>query len=439
MTQPAASRPLGKVVTVNTADVGGGAERIAWTCFQGYRRHGLESWLVVGDKKSSDPHVLPFFLSPHIDYRPHAGWRSRLLLALLKRLDRIVGLEDFRHPYSRYLPEITGSRPDVIHLHNLHGGFFDLRVLPRLSRQIPVCLTLHDSWCLTGHCAYPFGCTRWRSGCGACPHLDTPPALPRDGTRWNWLRKRHIFRRACLRVATSSNWLLRRAQQSVLGPAILESRIIPCGIDLGAFRPGPRREARHVLGIPPDVHLLLFVAHQARSSPFKDYPTLRAAAARLAGAIADREVHLYCVGESAPDERAGRALVRHVPFEASPPRLARYYQAADVYLHAARAEAFGMVIAEALACGLPVVATDVDGIAEVFADQREGFLVPPGDPVPLAEAAAKLLREPGLAAAMGQKGVERARKQNDQEAMVAVYIEWFREVLERQGASAPAA
>jgi glycosyltransferase involved in cell wall biosynthesis len=427
MTQQA--RSLGKVITVNTSDVGGGAERMAWTLFKGFEARGLESWLVVGDKKTDDPRVMPFYLSPHINYGPYGRPWSQPLLRWRKRLDRALGLEDFRHPYSKYLPTITGPRPDVVHCHNLHGGFFDLRVLPRLCRQVPVWLTLHDCWCLTGHCAYPFDCPRWQSGCGACPYLDTPPALARDGTRRNWWRKKGIFERCRLHVAAGSRWLLQRAAQSVLAPAIVESRLIPYGIDLGVYRPAPQAAARRQLGIPLDVHMALFAAHAARSNPFKDYATMRAALARLAGGLSDRDIHFYCVGEAAADERLGRLLIHHIPYQA-PERLALYYQAADVYVHAAREEVFGIVIAEAMACGIPVVATAVGGIPEVFVDQQQGLLVPPGDPEQMAQAVAKLLQEPGLRRQLGQQAAKHARSRYNQNTMIDAYLGWFSEGIQ---------
>ena len=112
------------------------------------------------------------------------------------------------------------SGPSVIHCHNLHSGYFDLRALPWLSRVAPVVLTLHDAWLLSGHCAHSFGCDRWKNGCGACPDLSIPPAIAKDGTAANWKRKRRIFERSQLYVVTPSQWMMDRAQQSILAPAI---------------------------------------------------------------------------------------------------------------------------------------------------------------------------------------------------------------------------
>src|SRR5262249_24448165 len=150
-----------------------------------------------------------FHESPHVDYtRQHPLRRARLRLR--RRIDPWLGLEDFNHPYTRHLAELSGRRPDVLLCNNLHGGYFDLRQLPWLSMRLPVVLRLADSWAFTGHCAVPGQCDRWRTGCGRCPDLATPPAVSRDATRFNWQRKRWILARSRVHVAAPSRWLMDR-------------------------------------------------------------------------------------------------------------------------------------------------------------------------------------------------------------------------------------
>lgn len=424
-------RPL-KIVTVNTADRGGGAERRAWCLFKGFQARGVDSWMVVGQKQSADDRVIPFYESPYFDYRPYDKARIRIEQACRKWLTTTLGREDFDFLYSKHLLELTGSPPDLVHCQNLHGGYFDLRVLADLSHHVPVFLTLHDCWSFTGHCAHSFDCERWQTGCGSCPYLASPPAVGRDSTRWNWRRKREIYARCRFHVAAASNWLLQRARKSILAPAIIDSRVITPGVDLTVFKPAPRAEARHHLGIPQDAAVVLFVANHGRSNPFKDYATMRAAMAQLATEPGLRNLHLYCIGEEAPDEHHGRLLIRHLPYQSSAEQLARYYQAADLYLHAARAEVFGLVIAEAMACALPVVATAVGGIPEAFTHQVHGLLVPPGAATPMADAVGLLLREPAFRHRLGEQAAAHARKHHDQETMVDAYLSWFAGGMRRQ-------
>ncbi|MDX6669182.1 MAG: hypothetical protein QOK04_2562, partial [Solirubrobacteraceae bacterium] len=158
---PPGSTRLGKVVIVNTADRGGGAERAAMLTLEGFEALGTETWLAVGAKHTDHRGVVPFHLSPHVDYSSHAAFRRRSALQVRRLIGSRLGLEDFDHPYSRYLLQLTGSTPDLVLCHNLHGGFFDLRSLPQLTHRIPVVLRLSDSWLFSGHCACPRGCARW--------------------------------------------------------------------------------------------------------------------------------------------------------------------------------------------------------------------------------------------------------------------------------------
>ncbi|MCZ7547074.1 MAG: glycosyltransferase [Anaerolineae bacterium] len=241
-------------------------------------------------------------------------------------------------PGTRRLLQLPPQKPDIVHAHNLHGDYFDLRALPWLSEQTPVVLTLHDAWLLSGHCAHAFACTRWETGCGQCPDLTIPPAIARDATAFNWRRKRRVYARSRLYVATPSRWLMDRVARSMLAPAIAEARVIPNGVDLTVFAPADRRAARAALGLPPDDTTLLFMAQP--ENPWKDHATLRAALPRIAERLRGAAVRFVALGMDAPAEQIGAAALTYAPFTRDPATLARYYQAADVYMHATKADTF---------------------------------------------------------------------------------------------------
>jgi len=172
--------------------------------------------------------------------------------------DLVRGREDFRFPGSRAVLDHAASA-NVTHLHNLHGGYFDLRLLPALSAQTPTVITLHDEWTFTGHCALTLGCDRWRDACGSCPHLDVYPRLRRDGTAFNLMRKRQIWAASRLHVVAPTQWLLERAQASILQHAAVDWHVVSNGVDLDVFCPGDREEARVALGIPTNAVVVVFV------------------------------------------------------------------------------------------------------------------------------------------------------------------------------------
>ena len=441
------------IVQVNTADKAGGAESVSWQLFRAYRRLGHRSSLVVGLNRSGDADVVEL---THDALR--TAWSQRCTAATarvgsalkplrgVQRLQTAVrllvgqpqrwwhrnrGREDFDFPGTWRIASALAARPDILHCHNLHGGwleeggYFDLAALPSLSRMFPVVLTLHDAWLLSGHCAHSFECERWKSGCGLCPDLTIYPAVSRDATAYNWHRKQRIFARTRLFVATPSRWLMDKVDESMLRPACVEQRVIPNGVDLSIFTAADRRQARSALGLPQDAKILLFASNGIKDNPWKDYQTMRSALARIAGMMSDCPLLFIALGDAGAEEAIGKARIRFVAHQQSPFTVASYYQAADVYVHAAKADTFPSTVVEAAACGLPAVATAVGGIPEQVVDGRTGFLVPPRDAVAMAKQVVRLLEQEGLRLLMVEESRRLARERFDLNQQVRAYLDWY--------------
>jgi glycosyltransferase involved in cell wall biosynthesis len=437
-----------RILQVSSADQLGGAEKVAYDLFKSYEARGHVAHLAVGRKTLNDPNVLAL---NHTAARPAWAryWRARQLALCQQKIHvapvlagwladaaepraawgRWQGLENFDFPASSQLLGLPPQRPELLHLHNLHGEYFDLRVLPELSRQLPTILTLHDEWLFTGHCAYTFGSDRWKHGCQQCPDLAIYPPLKRDTTAQNWQRKKAILARSRVYVAAPSRWLLDEVAESILQPAVIEARLIPNGIDLGVFKPGAQAAARQALGLPHDADIALFVGSSTRSNHFKDYATIERAMELLAARPRARELVMVCLGEAAEHVRRGAVTLWFAGFEKDAARVALYYQAADVYLHAARAEAFGCTIAEAMACQTPVLATAVGGIPELIRDGETGWLVPAGDAAAIAERLPQLLADRAQLRVVGERASVYARAHFDLERQVTQYLDWYQEIL----------
>jgi glycosyltransferase involved in cell wall biosynthesis len=442
-----------RILQVSTADIRGGAEKIAWNLFTKYRERGYDSCLAVGEKRSNDPDVLilpnqemrgrwyHFFRRLASRYQKiEAGICRETLISRLagglaepgRRLEYHLGMEDFRFPASSSLLTLNRNRPDILHAHNLHGAYFDLRMLPSLSQQVPMVITLHDAWLLSGHCAHSFDCENWKSGCGKCPDLTIYPAVQRDATHYNWLRKKKIYSQSHLYVATPSNWLMSKIEQSMLAPAIVEARVIPNGVDLSIFHPAERHEIREKLGIRSDVQVLLAMGVQIRENIWKDYHTLRLAVANLAERLEGQDILLLALGEEAPVERIGQVEIRFIPYQEDSRAVARFCQASDIYVHSARTDTFPTGVIEALACGTPVVATATGGIPEQIEDSQNGYLTSPGDAAGMANRIMQLLSDHALRQAMGAWAAERAGQKFNLDRQADTYLDWYEEVLEAQ-------
>ena len=430
-----------RILTVSTTDIAGGAERIAWNLFEEYRRRGLQSNLAVGYRKLDDPDV--FALGNHEKRGPwfklvsSAGATlnnpklkriSQALAEPVRTADQLAGLEDFNFPGTWNLLKLTPQPPSIVHCHNLHGDYFDLRVLPWLSHQVPVVISMHDAWLLSGHCAHSFECERWKTGCGECPDLTIYPAIRRDATARNWRRKQRLFAKSRLYVTTPCEWLMNKVKASMMAPAVRESRIIPYGIDTSIFHPGDKLAARAALGLPEKSHIVLFAAHRIRTNIWKDYETMRAAVGRVASELKDQSLTFVALGEDAPAEQLGTAEIRFFPFRREVSDVARFYQAADVYLHGARADTFPNAVLEALACGTPVVATAVGGIPEQIDEGRTGFLVPPADAAAMATRIVQALdRETNQR--MSVAAAEDAAQRFVLDRYVEDHLRWYKDIL----------
>ena len=441
------------ILQVNSVDSGGGAAKVAWDLFQAYRQKGHQSWLVAGSKLTSDPFVreldhdsyrsgLPGRLAkiwkPFRKFEPEwPGLRllhRRMLLAVdyTRIKNRLMGIDDFEFPGTAHLLNLTQDRPEVIQFHNLHGDYFDLRELATISHRVPVILTLHDAWLLSGHCSHSFACERWKTGCGECPDLTIPPPIRRDATAFNWQRKREIFSKSRLYLVTPSRWLMQKAEQSILTPAVVETKIIPNGVDLSVFQPADKGTARASFGIQQDAKVILFAAVTVLQNVFKDFQTMRLAIARVAEHLKSKKIIFIVLGEYAPPERIGQAEIRFIPYQTDPKVVAHYYQVTDIYIHAAHVDTFPTTILESLACGIPVVATAVGGIPEQIVDGETGFLVPPGDAQAMAARIEQILSNNDLYQQMGRAAVDSAQRRFDLERAAEDYLNWYEDIIGRK-------
>ncbi len=202
--------------------------------------------------------------------------------------------------------------------------------------------------------------------------------------------------------------------------------------------------ARAAIAPLPAEHDALFakpvVLMVGRLEEQKGYPHLIQAHARLLEAGIDH--NLVIIGEGSlhfklldlADQLSVADSVHFLQFQANP---YRYMARATVFALSSEFEGFGLVLAEALMCGVPVVATDcLSGPSEVLEGGKYGLLVPPKDPVALADALQRLLMDSGLRTEFAERGLIRAR-QFDQSSVGHRWQNLLMQVAERRVVSDP--
>ncbi len=270
--------------------------------------------------------------------------------------------------YRRARAALAAVRPDVVHVHEPLTP--SVSMYAALAASAPVVATVHA-------------------------YLDRSVAMELAAPVL-----RRIWNRVAVGVAVSeaAASFLHRA----LPDAALE--IVPNGVDVGAFA------AAEPLEDLPAGRRILWVN---RLDPQKGFPVAVAAFSKVLADVPDAV--LIVVGDGRDREALGlltEPARARVTMRGTLPNegIAAHHAACEVFAApAVGQESFGIVLVEAMAAGLPVVATDIPGYREVVTEGVEGLLVPPRDPEALAAALVRVLREPDLASRLGEAGRRRAR------------------------------
>ncbi len=197
--------------------------------------------------------------------------------------------------------------------------------------------------------------------------------------------------------------------------------VIPPGVDVSHFYPIPADEARMFIGLKPDDRMILFVG---RIEPLKGVDTLLEAMSCLK-VKEPRKVHLAIIGgEPDADSETMTAemtrlmnlcevlgLDQSVVFlgKRDQDKLPYYYSAAEVVVMPSHYESFGMVALEAMACGTPVIASEVGGLAYLVRDGETGFTIPAEEPETLCDKLSWLLNDRELHAKMSAQAADYAK------------------------------
>lgn len=280
----------------------------------------------------------------------------------------------------RFIRKVKLIKPDVIHLHNIHGYYLNIEALFRYlaKANIPVVWTLHDCWSFTGHCTHfeNQGCYKWKTECGDCPLLMAQyKSRIVDRSCKNFRIKKSLYANVKnMTITPVSYWLGNLVKDSILKGH--EIRVINNGIDLNVFKPTVNN-IRQQLGIPAEKKMILGVVASGFNSE----------KGRMEFEALSRldDVQVVLVGLS-KKERLG--LSKKIICKSrtnSQQELAKYYSAADVFVNPTYNDTFPTTNIESLACGTPVVTYKTGGSPEII-DESTGLVVERGDVVAMIES-----------------------------------------------------
>lgn len=322
----------------------------------------------------------------------------------------------------KYIDEI---KPSVVHLRVLHCLTLDFGALFGYlsAKKIPVVITLHDLWFMTGLCPFytEIGCDKWKNGCGKCPALvinNKKPLFDKTAKMW-YNKKKWIESIDRLAVVGVSEWAENEARKSLLKNAEIITHVYNW-IDGGVFYPrdNAAEKIREKYNIISEKIILAVSTYWT----FGDRKGLDYYLA-LADVLGDDSVIMLVGNFTSP--------VNHPKIIAVPPvtdadSLAEYYSAADVYLNLSSEESFGKAAAEAVSCGTPVIAYDSTANREIV--PKNGGVVIKSREIPeiTAALAEVFARDKSL---YNETCVAFARENFDKNTNIEKYIEIYRRLL----------
>lgn len=407
-----------RIVHIGTADNRGGAARAAFQLHEGLRRLGHDSRMLVGQRFEQRTEI------ERIGFPKTLG--GRILNRLILELETRTGLQYLIQPHRRaFLSHRFLVSTDIIHLHNLHGNFFPITILPRLSKISPMVWTLHDTWSMTGHCAYNYDCDRWMIGCGKCPILSEHPKISVDTTALLWRVKDYLYRRSNICVVAPSRWLTTMARTSpLLGR--FDTQCIPYGIDTQGFHPVDRATARVRLGLPVDALVTMIILLPEDKRKGREY--FIHALHKLKSGL---KPWLLVVGSRGLLNGIPQGIpVHEVGYVETTEVMNLCYSAADVFVLPTLADNLPLSLLEALAAGTPSVAFNTGGVSDIVRHKDTGYLANYKDSDDLALGIEMILTDDGLRAAMRLRCREVAVAEYSLDLQARRFEDLYRKVIQ---------
>lgn len=259
----------------------------------------------------------------------------------------------------RAIHRIKKIKPDLIHIHLLHGCYINYKILFSYLKKttIPVVWTFHDCWAFTGRCPHfiQLRCGLWRSGCTNCKYSKKMyPQSFFNVSRREWKNKKNAFTSIRqLTIVTPSKWLKTVVEKSFFSK--YNSTVINNGIDLTTFYP------REKINKNNNYFYVLGVANIWNNKKGLDVFI------KLAKLLPSN-YRIMLVGTNIRIDEMLPENIISIHKTHNLDELASIYSTADLFLNPTREDNFPTVNIESLACGTPVLTSNVGGSAEIIDD-----------------------------------------------------------------------
>ncbi len=411
-----------KILFINSSDKAGGASTAAFRLHLALKeKYQTENSFIVADK------LLPY----NYIFSTRKKKYKIVTEKIIEKITSNIGLQYQFFPFSGsiLLKKAKEIKPDIISLHNTHGGYFATPLLKKLSSIAPIVWTMHDMWPITASAAHTFEDTSWKIGRAGKNEFKIPPKTLINNGDWLINQKKSIYQKSQLSFITPSKWLYQIAKQSPLTQNKSISQIYN-GLDTKVFFPYNKEEMRLKFAIPSNADVIIFSGDgNLINNPWKGGEELENILKKLNYSNTKNLIFLIIgKGELSYLDDLQNVTVIKTGYINSEMEMAMYLSSADLFIYPTKADNLPNSLIEAISCGLPCVTSDIGGCAEIIQDGITGKAINFGDGSKFAYEILALLSDKKMLAQMKVNCRETALRQFDSSKMADSYFEFFSKV-----------
>lgn len=412
------------ILHVSNSDTFGGAAIASCRIHNALLLKGIQSRILVMRRRRPDADI----------YTPYPA--SELINKLRSKIAAgILSLSPNSNPGYRSLSllpsllvsHINNSTADVVHLHWVQSETLSLFDISRITK--PLVWSLHDTWPLAGTLHQPSSLYPDEIIYGLKPSRILRSGSFLDLDYRLWKLKQHLFSHKTGILLCPSQWVYYLASTSPIF-ASWEKRTVPHPLDLSIFKPSSRDRSRLACGLPLNKNIVLFVAAHGTSDPLKGWQQYLSSLHPLVQH--GDSILVLTIGGTQPQSCFDSDTIQFInhTYVSSEERMADYYRSADLLVVASSNESFGLISAESLACGTPVVTFSTGGSDDIVEHNKDGLVVESGNYHELASSTLFLLSCPEVRCNMSDYAVMKAQQLWEQTLVADKLIDVYNSLLD---------
>jgi len=425
------------ILQINTIDNKGGAALTSYQLKQELEKRGHTTSMFVKRKYSNDKNVFSIKKNQAPSQR-----LSKLSKKIIKK-DLPSYIKNKRNFFfvnnidsfnilksTRILKTKEFKNADIVHCNNLHGKYFNLKLLEKISKIKPIIWSLHDMWAITGDCywggeMYGETCIKWQKGCKHCPYLKSNQKIFWNKPSYLWKKKQEIYKNSKLNIVVPSMWLKKRVEKSMLKNKNIT--VINYGINLSKFKKQDKKTVRKKLKLPLGKKIIMFSAHGGKNNKQKGWKYVEKI---IDYYKKDKDILFLCIGNKSTNGNQNTSKIKYIEYISDKSVLAQYYSASNIFLLPSLVESFGIVILEAMACGTLVVGFPVGAMEELGLHKQYGYIAKYKDTKDLINGIEYILSlNKKEKKDMEKRSIERVKNNFSLEKMTNKYISLYRQAL----------